>query len=132
MLDDLDEKLDIAVRFAAMAQDELRRCERLAATGGLVVPAYHVVWSTRGLTAGYCAYPCRRHKDHELRFNAHIAAHEGEGFRNTVAHELAHAIAGHAAAHGMDWQIVMYALGHTPTRCHSYTSARRANNRSTF
>ena len=79
MLDDLDEKLDIAVRFAAMAQDELRRCERLAATGGLVVPAYHVVWSTRGLTAGYCAYPCRRHKGPRIALQRPHCGTRGRG-----------------------------------------------------
>lgn len=36
----------------------------------------------------------------------------------TLKHEVAHALAGHAAGHGPEWRAVMRSLGAMPERCH--------------
>lgn len=41
-----------------------------------------------------------------------------EEFVDTVKHEVAHALAGHAAGHGPKWKAVARAIGAEPTRCY--------------
>ena len=37
--------------------------------------------------------------------------------RDTILHEIAHALAGHAAGHGPDWRRTALRIGASPTRC---------------
>lgn len=96
-----------------------------------------VDWKLRGLAAGRAYYSGFR-----ISLNEHIARNEGEAFRQTVGHEVAHLVTywrhmkserGRLrypcpAAHGWEWKSVMLALGYRPDRCHSYASAARVRN----
>jgi predicted SprT family Zn-dependent metalloprotease len=46
-----------------------------------------------------------------------------EEIRDTMLHEIAHALAGHAAGHGVRWQKEARKLGITPSRCKAASSA---------
>jgi predicted SprT family Zn-dependent metalloprotease len=43
--------------------------------------------------------------------------------RDTVLHEVAHAIAGNRAGHGPEWKEVAKRIGCSATRCHDMTRA---------
>lgn len=43
--------------------------------------------------------------------------------RNTILHEIAHAMAGHKAGHGKEWKRQAIAIGCTGNRCHTYDFA---------
>lgn len=47
-------------------------------------------------------------------------------FKNTVLHEIAHAIAGHAAGHGKEWKRVAQELGCDAKRCHPANEEHQA------
>lgn len=46
-------------------------------------------------------------------------ANEVEQVRDTILHEIAHAIAGHAAGHGPEWKSVCVQIGAKPERCYT-------------
>ena len=48
-----------------------------------------------------------------------------EDTRYTILHEIAHAIAGHAAGHGQAWREVCIRIGARPERCYSEESDGR-------
>lgn len=47
------------------------------------------------------------------------AKHAMGDVRNTVLHEIAHALAGHGAAHGREWKVIALRIGCDGSRCHS-------------
>jgi hypothetical protein len=48
-----------------------------------------------------------------------------EQMRKTLAHEVAHVIAGHAAGHNWAWKAVARGLGHSGERCATVETAER-------
>ncbi len=44
---------------------------------------------------------------------------DAEKVRDTILHEIAHAIAGHKAGHGPEWKKVCLQIGAKPERCYS-------------
>jgi predicted SprT family Zn-dependent metalloprotease len=42
-----------------------------------------------------------------------------ERVKNTILHEIAHAIAGYKAGHGVEWKMVCIRIGAKPERCYS-------------
>lgn len=46
-------------------------------------------------------------------------ANEVEQVQDTILHEIAHAIAGHAAGHGPEWKRVCVEIGAKPERCYT-------------
>jgi SprT protein len=46
--------------------------------------------------------------------------------RNTLLHEIAHALAGHSAGHGPRWKSIARSLGCTAERCHTYDTTKTA------
>ena len=116
--------------FHTVAAEEMARaCRKAHELYGFDVEPT-VSWDLRGLTAGQALYE-RMH----VRLNSKIAAAEGEAFRQTVGHEVAHLVtywrwdkAGRRRKlrhHGLEWQSVMRALGYEARRCHNYASAER-------
>jgi predicted SprT family Zn-dependent metalloprotease len=64
--------------------------------------------------AGACDYTRRR-----ITVSRYLAAKwDEEEVRQTLLHEIAHALAGHAAAHGPKWRSVARGLGYTGKRLH--------------
>jgi predicted SprT family Zn-dependent metalloprotease len=65
--------------------------------------------------AGACDYARRR-----ITVSRHLAAgSDEEGVRQVLLHEIAHAVAGHAAAHGPRWRVVAERIGYTGSRLHA-------------
>jgi predicted SprT family Zn-dependent metalloprotease len=66
---------------------------------------------------GLCRYTERR-----IELSAHfVAAHEEAAIRDVILHEIAHALAGHEAAHGRLWRAICRAIGARPERCGDVT-----------
>lgn len=66
--------------------------------------------------AGVCRYRCKviSLSRHYVRLNAD----NYEDIRDTILHEIAHAIAGFKAAHGPAWKAVCRRIGAKPERCY--------------
>jgi len=72
-------------------------------------------FNRRKRTLGLCRYEERR-----IELSVHfVAAHDEPEIRDVVLHEIAHALAGHAAAHGPRWQSYCHVIGARPERCSS-------------
>lgn len=67
-------------------------------------------WSQRKVTLGRCIYTT---KTIELSMPLTLVNDEAE-MRDTILHEIAHALAGGAAGHGPEWRYVARRLGATP------------------
>ncbi len=64
--------------------------------------------------AGACDYTRRR-----ITVSRYLAAMwDEEDVRQTLLHEIAHALAGHKAAHGPRWRAVAQGIGYTGDRLH--------------
>lgn len=64
--------------------------------------------------AGAC-----HHADRRITLSRHLAeGAEAEEVRQVLLHEIAHALAGHRAAHGPRWRARAAALGYTGSRLH--------------
>lgn len=48
-----------------------------------------------------------------------VAINELDKVKDTILHEIAHAIAGHKAGHGIEWRMVCMRIGAKPERCYS-------------
>jgi hypothetical protein len=59
----------------------------------------------------------------EIALSLPFFADEANNLRNTVTHEAAHAVAGHAAGHGPTWKAIHRAMGGTAKRCHTMNLA---------
>ena len=69
--------------------------------------------------AGAC-----HHADRRITLSRHLAdrAEEAE-VRQVLLHEVAHALAGHRAAHGARWRTVATGIGYTGSRLHEHPIA---------
>lgn len=64
--------------------------------------------------AGQCRFDLRR-----ITLSRHLAArYDDDTNRQTILHEIAHALAGHAAGHGPRWKAVAISLGCPPRARH--------------
>ncbi len=62
---------------------------------------------------GVCRYRSKR-----IEMSAYYVKHNSdESIRDTLLHEIAHALAGHAAGHGPVWQAIATRIGARPERC---------------
>lgn len=72
-------------------------------------------FNNRKKALGLCSY---RHKS--IQISQHYAAHHSEeDVRNTMSHEVAHAIAGGREGHGAFWKLTHRRLGGDGMRCGS-------------
>ncbi|MGN6367343.1 MAG: SprT family zinc-dependent metalloprotease [Phycisphaerae bacterium] len=70
-------------------------------------------WNRRKRALGLCRYQQRR-----IELSAHFVRVNGEEIvRDTVLHEIAHALAGQRAGHGPKWKAMCLRLGCKPERC---------------
>ncbi|MGL4419421.1 MAG: SprT-like domain-containing protein [Gemmataceae bacterium] len=76
---------------------------------------WHLV-ITRGVRQlGICRY-----SHQEIGLSKHLYwRNPPETIRNTLLHEIAHALAGYAAGHGPVWQKIALQIGAKPERCNS-------------
>lgn len=81
---------------------------------------WKIAWSRAKKTHGLCNYTTRT-----LTFSAVAFAHIDESeVRNTILHEIAHALAGPLAAHGWKWQQIHRQIGGTGAQYVSQTAAK--------
>lgn len=70
-------------------------------------------FNRRKRSLGLCRYTERR-----IELSTHfVIGHEEAEVRDVILHEIAHAIAGHEAAHGPFWRAICEAIGARPERC---------------
>ena len=95
----------------------IQACERMARD---LMKAHGLDgWSFQWSNAKRCAGVCR-YKSRVIRLSRPIAELWGaDRMRDTVLHEIAHALAGYGAAHGPEWQAVCVRIGARPERCYA-------------
>lgn len=82
-------------------------------------PAWSFGFDHAKTRAGVCRYPERR-----ITVSRHLAARfEDDDIHQVLLHEVAHAIAGHAAGHGPRWRAVAADLGYVGGRTHDGPTA---------
>ncbi len=71
-------------------------------------------WNQRKRHFGLC-----RFREKRIELSAPMTAGESDSSRvlDTIRHEIAHALAGHAAGHGPEWRFWATKVGATPERC---------------
>jgi predicted SprT family Zn-dependent metalloprotease len=70
-------------------------------------------WNRRKRSLGLCRYRERR-----IELSAHfVRANDPAQVRETILHEIAHALAGEKAGHGPLWKALCAQVGCTPERC---------------
>lgn len=80
---------------------------------GLGAKGWRLAWFRRKRTFGLCDYSRKT-----LYLSAPLVALNSEtAVRDTLLHEIAHALAGHRAGHGPRWREVAQRIGATPRRC---------------
>jgi predicted SprT family Zn-dependent metalloprotease len=95
----------------------VRRSEIESLAHGLMVryglDRWQFAFNRRKRALGLCRYTERR-----IELSMHFAsAHDEPEVRDVILHEIAHAIAGHKAAHGPRWKSICQAIGARPERC---------------
>ena len=100
---------------------ELSRATELAielmTQHGLMVKGWQFSYNNRKRGLGLCN---NWKKIIELSKPLTLINDEAE-MRNTILHEIAHAMAGHAAGHGPVWKLMAHQIGCTGDRCASET-----------
>ncbi|MFP4146006.1 MAG: SprT-like domain-containing protein [Phycisphaeraceae bacterium] len=85
--------------------------QKLLAEHGLENWAFR--YNHRKRAMGLCRYDEKR-----IELSLHFVRRNGEAaVRDTILHEIAHAIAGPEAGHGPKWRRVCQQIGAEPTRC---------------
>ena len=100
--------------------DAMRLADELLDHHGLTSKGWVFQFDMARRRFGACHYTSRK-----ITLSQHITEMNDEAeVRNTILHEIAHALAGHAAAHGPHWQRVCLEIGGDGVRC--YSAARVA------
>jgi predicted SprT family Zn-dependent metalloprotease len=87
-----------------MAREEMNRCGIGEWTFG---------WNRRKRSLGLCRYRERR-----IELSAHfVYSNDAAQVRETILHEIAHALAGEKAGHGPLWKEMCRRVGAKPERC---------------
>jgi predicted SprT family Zn-dependent metalloprotease len=74
---------------------------------------WEFAFNRRKRALGLCRYTLRR-----IELSSHFAlAHDEPEVRDVILHEIAHALAGHGAAHGPRWKSICKSIGARPERC---------------
>jgi len=70
-------------------------------------------FNRRKRALGLCLYDARR-----IELSRYfVIAHDQPAVRDTILHEIAHALAGRTAGHGPRWKAICCRIGATPERC---------------
>lgn len=101
-------------------RDALDLARALLDTHGL--KAWSVEWDSAKTRAGIC-----RFQEQTIGLSAPLTRlHDEAEVRDTILHEIAHALAGPQAKHGPHWRQVARSIGCTGTRCTSEQAERIA------
>jgi predicted SprT family Zn-dependent metalloprotease len=74
---------------------------------------WHFAWNRRKRSLGLCRYHQKR-----IELSLHfVLANDEAQVRETVLHEIAHALAGEKAGHGPAWKTMCLRVGCKPERC---------------
>ncbi len=77
------------------------------------LPAWTFAWNRRKRSLGLCRYRERR-----IELSVYfVHANDEEQVRETILHEIAHALAGEKAGHGAAWKAMCRRVGCKPERC---------------
>ena len=88
---------------------------------GLYVTGWHFEWDTRSTKRfGVCDYSERVIKLSEKL----VRLNDEAQVRDTILHEIAHALVGQGHGHGHVWQRQAVAIGAKPERCYSATETQ--------
>lgn len=74
-------------------------------------------WNRGKRQMGVCYFSRETKKATKIELSQYILDLPFEDIRNTILHEIAHAIAGHEAGHNWYWKQIARALGCTGDRC---------------
>lgn len=79
----------------------------------LLSQGWRFQWNNRKRAAGVCVYNIKT-----IFLSEPIAIRNDESVvRDTILHEIAHALAGAAAGHGYQWKLMAQSIGARPERC---------------
>lgn len=79
---------------------------------GLIVKGWTFAFNRRKRSLGICNYTAKR-----IELSCYFVAQNDEAaVRDTILHEIAHALAGQEAGHGPAWVAVCQSIGATPQR----------------
>lgn len=79
---------------------------------------WNFAWNRRKRSLGLCRYSEKR-----IELSLYFVQGNGEGpVRETILHEIAHALAGEDAGHGPAWKAVCVQIGCKPERCDNGTA----------
>lgn len=82
---------------------------------GLADAGWHFGWDNARRRGGQCDFGMKR-----ITMSRYLVpAWTEEEVRQTLLHEVAHALAGHKAAHGPEWVRIARSLGHSGERTHN-------------
>jgi predicted SprT family Zn-dependent metalloprotease len=85
--------------------------EKLLTHHGLV--GWRFAFNRRKRAMGLCRYDAQR-----IELSIHfVESNDAAAVRDTLLHEIAHALAGQAAGHGPRWRRICRQIGATPARC---------------
>ena len=100
---------------AAVDVEALRAQAETLIAAHLPGGGWRFAFDTAKRRAGCCHYDSRR-----ITVSKHLAAKtDAAGFAQIVLHEIAHALAGHAAAHGPAWRAHAARVGYTGSRLYT-------------
>jgi predicted SprT family Zn-dependent metalloprotease len=89
---------------------------RLMADHGLTANGWSFAWNHGRRTLGLCRYTGKK-----IELSVHYVLRNGEeSVRDTILHEIAHALAGHRAGHGLQWKMACMRIGAKPQRTCEY------------
>ncbi len=92
--------------------DAERLARQLIGEHGLTAKGWRFDWMNGKRTCGLCCYNVKT-----IKLSVHYVARNDEpAIRNTILHEIAHALAGYRAAHGPEWKRVCREIGCVPSR----------------
>jgi len=77
------------------------------------IPHWSFAWNRRKRSLGLCRYRQKR-----IELSTHfVQANNTAQIRETILHEIAHALAGEKAGHGPKWKAMCAQVGCKPERC---------------
>ena len=75
---------------------------------------------------GVCKYPNKRRSYGIIGLSAPLTIRNGEAeVKDTILHEIAHALAGFKAGHGIGWRLWAARIGARPVRCYEAKNIER-------
>lgn len=117
----------------AMTESQVTTLARtLMAEHGLVHPAWTFRLGRPKTRLGFCQWwNGSRGRDAigQIVFSKHFLHLDDYQIKDTILHEIAHAIAGHKADHGPEWRMVCRQIGALPNECADLKSEERVEHK---